>query len=64
MGIDQLSYIRGESRFSDHRPVCGVFAVEVEMKSKTPRFRKGFSCIATRPGYDECMPQRHSFYEY
>ncbi|KAL7192571.1 hypothetical protein ACSBR2_024399 [Camellia fascicularis] len=27
-GIEQLSYIRGESRFSDHRPVCAVFAVE------------------------------------
>lgn len=24
----QLSYIRGESKFSDHRPVCGVFIVE------------------------------------
>nr|XP_019708711.1 type I inositol polyphosphate 5-phosphatase 10 isoform X3 [Elaeis guineensis] len=28
-GIVQLSYIRGESRFSDHRPVCAVFRVEV-----------------------------------
>ncbi|KAL6642184.1 hypothetical protein ACP70R_020365 [Stipagrostis hirtigluma subsp. patula] len=28
-GIVQLSYIRGESKFSDHRPVCGVFIVEV-----------------------------------
>ncbi|EEE65356.1 hypothetical protein OsJ_20639 [Oryza sativa Japonica Group] len=27
-GIEQLQYLRGESRFSDHRPVCGVFAVE------------------------------------
>ncbi|KAI7981463.1 Type I inositol polyphosphate 5-phosphatase 5 [Camellia lanceoleosa] len=31
-GIEQLSYIRGESRFSDHRPVCAVFAVEVEKR--------------------------------
>ncbi|KAF6146502.1 hypothetical protein GIB67_037802 [Kingdonia uniflora] len=30
-GIKQLSYIRGESRFSDHRPVCAVFVVEVEV---------------------------------
>ena len=29
-GIEQLQYLRGESRFSDHRPVCGVFAVEVD----------------------------------
>ncbi|TVU27187.1 hypothetical protein EJB05_29780 [Eragrostis curvula] len=28
-GIVQLSYIRGESKFSDHRPVCSVFIVEV-----------------------------------
>lgn len=28
-GIVQLSCIRGESKFSDHRPVCGVFIVEV-----------------------------------
>ncbi|OVA03892.1 Inositol polyphosphate-related phosphatase [Macleaya cordata] len=28
-GIEQLSYVRGESRFSDHRPVCAVFVVEV-----------------------------------
>ena len=27
-GIVQLCYIRGESKFSDHRPVCGVFIVE------------------------------------
>lgn len=30
-GISQLSYIRGESRFSDHRPVCSVFMVDVEV---------------------------------
>lgn len=63
-GIEQLSYIRGESRFSDHRPVCAVFAVEVEIRSKSStRFRKGFSC-ATRLEYEDCMPQRHSFYEF
>ena len=28
----QLSYYRGESRFSDHRPVCGTFIVEVEVE--------------------------------
>ncbi|KAL5712544.1 phosphoinositide 5-phosphatase [Ranunculus cassubicifolius] len=29
-GLQQLSYVRGESRFSDHRPVYSVFSVEVE----------------------------------
>jgi hypothetical protein len=36
-GIVQLSYYRGESRFSDHRPVCGTFVVEVEVLNKTKR---------------------------
>ncbi|KAJ7949445.1 putative Type I inositol polyphosphate 5-phosphatase [Quillaja saponaria] len=30
-GIQQLSYIRKEFRFSDHRPVCANFLVEVEV---------------------------------
>jgi hypothetical protein len=25
----QVAYVRGESKFSDHRPVCGAFIVEV-----------------------------------
>ncbi|KZV25456.1 hypothetical protein F511_17234 [Dorcoceras hygrometricum] len=29
-GLQQLSYIRGESRFSDHRPVYSMFLAEVE----------------------------------
>ncbi|KAF4370560.1 hypothetical protein F8388_020146 [Cannabis sativa] len=69
-GIEQLSYIRGESRFSDHRPVCAVFSVEVEVKKQSPieynlnRFRKSnYSCIAPRLDFDDCIPQRHSFYD-
>ncbi|XAR73348.1 hypothetical protein NMG60_11007292 [Bertholletia excelsa] len=61
-GIDQLSYIRGESRFSDHRPVCSVFAMEVGMMSKNTKFRKGYS-YATRLEYEDCIPQRHYFYD-
>ncbi|KAL6575991.1 hypothetical protein OROHE_000462 [Orobanche hederae] len=62
-GIEQLSYIRGESRFSDHRPVCAVFAVEVEVTSKNilTKFRKGYSCAATKLEFEDCIPQRHSF---
>lgn len=30
-GIKQLSYTSTEERFSDHRPVCSVFSVEVEV---------------------------------
>ncbi|XP_010546411.1 PREDICTED: type I inositol polyphosphate 5-phosphatase 5-like [Tarenaya hassleriana] len=63
-GIEQLSYIRGESRFSDHRPVCAVFAVEVKVKNASKsRFRKGLSCASTRLDFDDCIPKRHSFYD-
>lgn len=30
-GIKQLSYKRAELRISDHRPVCSIFAIEVEI---------------------------------
>ncbi|KAG2284552.1 hypothetical protein Bca52824_055772 [Brassica carinata] len=61
--IEQLSYIRGESRFSDHRPVCAIFAIEVDVKSMNKgRFRKGYSSAAARL-VEDCIPQRHSFYD-
>ncbi|XP_059623064.1 type I inositol polyphosphate 5-phosphatase 5 [Cornus florida] len=59
-GIEQLSYIRGESRFSDHRPVCAVFAVEVETRNRSTKFRKA----STRADYEDCIPKRHSLYEF
>jgi len=41
-GIVQLSYIRGESKFSDHRPVCSVFIVEVAVPdNKLIKFASG-----------------------
>ncbi|KAJ4887622.1 DNAse I-like superfamily protein [Raphanus sativus] len=56
--IEQLS-----SRFSDHRPVCAIFAVEVVVKSMNKgRFRKGYSSAAARL-VEDCIPQRHSFYD-
>lgn len=65
-GMEQLSYIRGESRFSDHRPVCAVFTVSVEMLTKSSRYRKGFSCTGSALDYQETPPKRHSscFYEF
>ncbi|RHN42953.1 putative phosphoric monoester hydrolase [Medicago truncatula] len=62
--IEQLSYIRGESRFSDHRPVCAVFSVGVEVRSRNNRFRKGYSYTSPRVEYEDFIPQRHSFYDY
>ncbi|XP_019459503.1 PREDICTED: type I inositol polyphosphate 5-phosphatase 5-like isoform X2 [Lupinus angustifolius] len=61
-GIEQFSYIRGESRFSDHRPVCAVFCVNVKVKSRNIMFRKGYSYTSPRVEYED-IPQRHSFYD-
>lgn len=33
-GLNQMSYVRGESKFSDHRPVCSLFSVQVDMTNK------------------------------
>ncbi|KAD6120026.1 hypothetical protein E3N88_11297 [Mikania micrantha] len=38
-GLHQMSYVRGESRFSDHRPVYSMFLAEVESINHT-RFKK------------------------
>ena len=62
--MEQLSYIRGESRFSDHRPVCAVFSVGVEVRSRNNRFRKGYSYTSPRLEYEDFIPKRHSFYDY
>ncbi|XP_021861775.2 type I inositol polyphosphate 5-phosphatase 5 [Spinacia oleracea] len=64
-GIEQLHYARGESRFSDHRPVCAVFSVDVEVRRKiSSRFRKGYSSCTAGSRLSDCAPQRHSFYEF
>ncbi|XP_038997914.1 type I inositol polyphosphate 5-phosphatase 5-like [Hibiscus syriacus] len=62
--IQQLSYVRGETRFSDHRPVSSLFTVKVEVTRKSGnRFRKGYSCAVKRSQYEDSIPKRHSFYE-
>ncbi|KAL6614293.1 hypothetical protein ACP70R_036563 [Stipagrostis hirtigluma subsp. patula] len=52
-GIVQLSYYRGESRFSDHRPVCGTFIVEVEVLNIKKRRA---SSADMRIGAEELLP--------
>ncbi|KAK8688498.1 hypothetical protein V6N13_087262 [Hibiscus sabdariffa] len=46
-GLYQLSYVRGESKFSDHRPVYSVFSAEVESISCSG-MRKNSSCSSAR----------------
>ncbi|KAG8059411.1 hypothetical protein GUJ93_ZPchr0002g26521 [Zizania palustris] len=61
-GIEQLQYIRGESRFSDHRPVCSVFVIEADVDNGS-KIRKGYSTLDCRIHCESVMPHRHSFYD-
>ncbi|KAL6620445.1 hypothetical protein ACP70R_035584 [Stipagrostis hirtigluma subsp. patula] len=57
-GIAQLSYFRGESKFSDHRPVCGTFVVEVEILDGKSKRRSPNTNI--RIGAEELLPMSNS----
>ncbi|KAK4482287.1 hypothetical protein RD792_009439 [Penstemon davidsonii] len=59
-GIKQLSYVRGESRFSDHRPVYGIFLVEVESINRN-RFKKSTSYSSARVEVEELLPFSHGY---
>ncbi|KAK4767488.1 hypothetical protein SAY86_015238 [Trapa natans] len=43
-GIKQMWYVRGESRFSDHRPVYSLFSVQVDLLLPEAGSVGGFSC--------------------
>ncbi|KAK3128766.1 hypothetical protein QOZ80_6BG0466050 [Eleusine coracana subsp. coracana] len=59
-GIEQLQYLRGESRFSDHRPVCGVFAIEVDADNVSSKIKRGYYSVTSRMGNDKpALTQRH-----
>ncbi|GER54749.1 type I inositol polyphosphate 5-phosphatase [Striga asiatica] len=60
-GLQQLSYTRGESRFSDHRPVSSVFWAEIE--SVPNRLRKSMSCSSSKIEVEELLPYSHGFTE-
>ncbi|XP_057483582.1 type I inositol polyphosphate 5-phosphatase 4-like isoform X1 [Actinidia eriantha] len=55
-GLHQISYVRGESRFSDHRPVYSIFLAEVESINRT-RIKKNTSCSSSRIEVEELLPQ-------
>ncbi|KAL6861788.1 hypothetical protein ACP4OV_017488 [Aristida adscensionis] len=64
-GIEQLHYLRGESRFSDHRPVCGMFSVEVDDDDGS-KIRRGHYSVNARISHDKdraALPLRHGFGE-
>ena len=56
----QLSYVRGESRFSDHRPVYSMFLAEVESISRN-RIKKCSSCSSSRIEVEELLPHSHGY---
>ncbi|KAL3812587.1 hypothetical protein ACJIZ3_013855 [Penstemon smallii] len=60
-GLQQLSYVRGESRFSEHRPVSSVFWAEVE--SVPNRLRKSMSCSSSKIEVEELLPYSHGYTE-
>ncbi|KAH7836467.1 hypothetical protein Vadar_001695 [Vaccinium darrowii] len=54
-GLHQISYVRGESRFSDHRPVYSIFLAEVESINRS-RIKKSMSCSSCRVEVEELLP--------
>lgn len=60
-GLHQLSYVRGESRFSDHRPVYSIFWAKVE--SANNQLRKTTSCSTSRIEVEELLPYSHGYTE-
>lgn len=58
-GIKQLSYIRGESRFSDHRPVCGTFVVDVVVNQN--ELKKGSPSSNMKIEIEELLPTARYF---
>ncbi|CAK8561263.1 unnamed protein product [Lathyrus sativus] len=57
-GIQQLSYVRKEFKFSDHRPVCATFLVEVEVMFRGQKKKVSTFNIQI----DDFVPTRSSYY--
>ncbi|KAI3984707.1 hypothetical protein MKX01_039324 [Papaver californicum] len=61
-GLRQLSYVRGESRFSDHRPVYSIFTAEVESINHS-RIKRSASCTSSRIEVEELLPNSRGYTE-
>jgi hypothetical protein len=57
-GLSQLSYVRGESRFSDHRPVYSIFMAEVEIARQR---KKNMGYFSSRIEVEELLPHSRSY---
>ncbi|OVA18296.1 Inositol polyphosphate-related phosphatase [Macleaya cordata] len=47
-GVEQLLYVRGESKFSDHRPVYSLFSVQVDLANSNTTCSSSSSKIIRR----------------
>lgn len=60
-GIVQVAYVRGESKFSDHRPVCGAFIVDVAVLDSVDKMIKLVAATASmKVGAEELLLARQS----
>ncbi|XP_062002012.1 type I inositol polyphosphate 5-phosphatase 8 isoform X1 [Rosa rugosa] len=56
-GLKQMWYLRGESKFSDHRPVYSLFAVQINLASKKkPKPAVPISTTSNRVGPNSRVP--------
>ncbi|XP_009607677.1 type I inositol polyphosphate 5-phosphatase 4 [Nicotiana tabacum] len=62
-GLHQISYVRGESRFSDHRPVYSIFLAEVESINRH-RIKKSLSYASSRVEVEELLPHSYGYGGY
>ncbi|KAM7496001.1 hypothetical protein LguiA_020415 [Lonicera macranthoides] len=60
-GLHQMSYVRGESRFSDHRPVYSIFLAEVESISRCRSKKSLSSCLSSRVEVEELLPYSYGY---
>ncbi|KAI0501220.1 hypothetical protein KFK09_016163 [Dendrobium nobile] len=61
-GLHQLAYVRGESRFSDHRPVYSIFDAKVELNHN--RLTRNTNYASSRVAVEELLPYSHGYTEY
>uniref|UniRef100_A0A7N0SYA2 Inositol polyphosphate-related phosphatase domain-containing protein n=1 Tax=Kalanchoe fedtschenkoi TaxID=63787 RepID=A0A7N0SYA2_KALFE len=59
-GLSQLSYVRGETKFSDHRPVYSLFLAEVECVDHS-RIRRSASFTSSRIQVEELLTDSYSY---
>lgn len=62
-GLRQLSYVRGESKFSDHRPVYGIFDAEVELIDRN-HLKRNMNFASSRIEVEELLPHSCSCDEF